>query len=93
MTELAWLDGKPRPLEPVGDCVMTRHDDGTIHIDQADSRILVSERLLDEIRYGCNPHVILDGDVMKIHGTNRTVIYRIGEKVPNMLAYYAEWPD
>lgn len=25
--------------------------------------------------------------------TNRTVVYRIGEKVPDMLAYYAEWPD
>lgn len=93
MSELAWLDGRPRPLKPVGDCIMTRLADGTIHIDRADPRILIAAELLDEIGYGCNPYVILDGDVLKIHGANRTVVYRIGEKVPNMHAYYAEWPD
>jgi|HubBroStandDraft_6_1064221.scaffolds.fasta_scaffold00062_35 hypothetical protein len=33
------------------------------------------------------------GAVLHIHGVNRTVIYRIGEYVPRVHAYIAEWPD
>lgn len=31
--------------------------------------------------------------MFRIEGVNRTVIYRIGEKVPDLYAYYAEFPD
>ena len=93
MSELTWRSGTPSHLEPVGDCVLTRFDDGTIRIERADPKILVSAELLDELRYGCNPHVILDGNVLRIIAANRRVIYRIGEKVPDLHAFYAEWPD
>ena len=33
------------------------------------------------------------GAVLKICGVNRTVIYRIGEYVPRVDGYAAEWPD
>lgn len=33
------------------------------------------------------------GAVLKIHGANRTVIYRITGYVPAVHAYIGEWPD
>jgi hypothetical protein len=33
------------------------------------------------------------GDVVTLHGVNRTVIYRIVEYVPSVHGYVAEWPD
>lgn len=79
-------------------CVITRHLDrnldDVLHIDRADPRILVAVEVIDEIRRGHNtPHVTIDGDLLKFRGTNRTVVYRIGEQAPNMHAYSAEWPD
>jgi hypothetical protein len=34
-----------------------------------------------------------EGCLLKIAGVNRTVIYRIGEYVPAVHSYVAEWPD
>ncbi len=34
----------------------------------------------------------IDGDLLKIHGENRTVIYRIMEQAPRHLAYVLRWP-
>ena len=94
---------------PRGECICTRLDDGSIRIDQADPRILISEELLDSTigipnRYlplpnvqvdltGCSPRDGCVGAILKINGVNRTVIYRIAEFVPRIHAYIAEWPD
>lgn len=82
------------PWDRAGDCIMTRHADGILTVDQADPRILISAELFDELISGIgDPEVTVTGDVLRIEASNRTVIYRIGEKVPGMRAYYAEWPD
>jgi hypothetical protein len=79
----------------VGECIFTRHwEDGRLTVDRADPRVVVSAALLDEWRRGeGEPEVTVNGDVLRIAAANRTVIYRIGEKVPHLHAYYAEWPD
>jgi len=75
-------------------CVLTRFIDGSIRVEQADPQIIIAADVLNGIQFGDpNPNLTFDGDVLKIHGTNRTVIYRIAEKVPDLHAYYAEWPD
>jgi hypothetical protein len=83
------------PWDNVGDCILTRHwEDGRLTVDKADPRVMVSGELLSELRDGKGaPEIVIKGDVMRIEAANRTVIYRIGEKVPDMFAYYAEWPD
>jgi hypothetical protein len=74
--------------------LVSTKDGETVHVDKADPQIVIASRLLDDIRNGWYQQwTSLDGDVLKIHGINRTVIYRIGEKVPDLDAYYAEWPD
>jgi hypothetical protein len=110
MAELAVTDGMPPPADlPDGECICTRLDDGTIRIDQADPRILISAPLLYEIADGRSPwasvsaeppprehwdgHGAMEGALLKIHGVNRTVIYRIGEYVPRVHGYIGEWPD
>lgn len=95
-SELTWEGTVAPPLKPVGDCIVTEAIDGSLHIDRADPRVLISAELLDQIKDGrAVAAVTLDGDLFRIAGTNRTVVYRIGEKVPdlNLNAYYAEWPD
>lgn len=78
----------------IGECIATRLEDGRFRIEQADPRIMITAELLDEWRSGnAAPGVRLEGDLLYLNGVNRKVIYRIGEKVPNQLAYYAEWPD
>jgi hypothetical protein len=43
-------DGMPPPAGlPDGECICTRLDDGSIRIDQADPRILISGEVLDAI--------------------------------------------
>lgn len=78
---------------PAGDCVVTRLDDGRLRIEHADPRVMISGQLLEEIDYDPAPGVSREGDLLRIEGVNRTVIYRIGEKVSDRYAYYAEWPD
>lgn len=97
MVELQLPPGSrgPGPWSNVGDCILTRHwDDDRLTVDQADPRIIVSAEFLEQFREDKgDSEVTLSGDVLRIEASNRTVIYRIGEKVPHMLAYFAEWPD
>ena len=102
MAELAVTDGMPPPDDlPPGECILTRWIDGSISIDRADPRILISVEILDAVN-GAGPRsawldlarcATYDGVLLKIHGVNRTVIYRIGEYVPRVHGYIAEWPD
>jgi hypothetical protein len=100
--ELATCDGSPPPQGlPRGECIMTSLDDGTIRIDHADPRILISAEVLDAIVDERPPQASLDlagcttydGAVLRIHGVNRTMVYRITEYVPSVRGYIAEWPD
>jgi hypothetical protein len=105
MAELAVTDGMPPPADlPRGECIVTRLDDGSIRIDHADPRILISAPLLIEIAEGSSPWASVSVEplpregyvrprLLKIHGVNRTVIYRITEYVPRVHGYIAEWPD
>lgn len=77
-----------------GECWTTRLPDGSIRVDRADPRILISAEFIDEIRAGNHhPDVRLDGDLLHIDADNENVIYRIGDKHPTQDAYCAEWPD
>jgi hypothetical protein len=108
MAELAVTDGMPPPDDlPRGECILTRLDDGSIRINQADPRILISAPLLWQVTDAPAPGVSLrwlsppppvdrflyTGAVLTIHGVNRTVIYRIGAYVPRVDGYISEWPD
>jgi hypothetical protein len=100
--ELSGTDGLPPPGDlPQGDFWATTLADGSIRIDRADPRILISGELLDQFP---SSHVQLDtaacrpghgyvGAVLKINGINRTVIYRIVDMVPRINGYIGEWPD
>ncbi len=53
MAELAVTDGMPPPDDlPDGECICTRLDNGSLRIDRADPRILISGELLDAIPIG-----------------------------------------
>jgi hypothetical protein len=94
---------------PTGECILTTlHDDYQpcgIRVERADPRILISAELLDTIATDPAPGLSLQmrvtgrttydhNDVLlKIHGANRTVIYRIGEYLPAVHGYIGEWPD
>lgn len=72
-----------------------RGDDGRVRlfIDRADPRILVSAAIVEAARDGLSPFTSLRGDVLRIEGENRTVLYRIRGKVLTAWTYEAEWPD
>lgn len=100
--EPATRDGSPPPQDlPRGDCIMTTLADGSIRIDRADPRILISAELLDAIVDDPPPHAWLDfsgcttydGAVLRICAVNRTAIYRITGYIPQIRGYIAEWPD
>jgi len=110
MAELTVTDGMPPPADlPAGDCIMTRLADGTVRIDHADPRILISAELLYGITDVLKPppgvslrwpspppasgRFLFNGAVLTIRGVNRTVIYRITEYVPRVRGYIGEWPD
>lgn len=107
VAELALRDGYVRPDNlPRGECIMTSlyAEDGTqtgIRIDHADPRILISSEVLDAVvdkaggawppdLAGC---ATFDGILLKVHGVNRTVVYRLTEYVAAVNGYIAEWPD
>lgn len=80
-------------MSDLGECIITTTPEGQ-HIDRADPRILISAELVEQLRdRQWDPIAVLNGHLLRIGGTNRTVIYRIGEKTPDGLAYVAEWPD
>ena len=63
-------------------------------IDHADPSIVISAELLDHYASGNgHPCVSLTDGVLRMEAVNRTVIYRIGEYLPAIHAYAAEWPD
>jgi hypothetical protein len=84
-----------------GECIIRGLDhDGQryqrIEIVKADPRILIADEWLTEIRKGGGePHMQLDGNVLTIVGSNRTVVYRIMGHEPDWFtrAWIAEWPD
>jgi hypothetical protein len=102
MADLAALTLKLPPADlQCGEFICTRLDDGGIRIDHADPRVLISAEILDAVN-GAGPRsawldlarcATYDGVLLKIHGVNRTVIYRITEYVPRIHGYIGEWPD
>ncbi len=65
-----------------------------LQIDHADPQVRISAELLAKLRAGrLRPEIRLDGDLLRIAGTNRTVIYRLGGPTPDGSAYYMAWPD
>jgi hypothetical protein len=78
-----------------------------LHIVAADPRALISEELLDRFRVHpgrcndtgrtCGDEVslqVVDGaEVLTIQAANRTLVYRVGEHLPDRRAYVIEWPD
>lgn len=107
MVELAVRPGWQSPDGlPRGECILTRLEDGSIRVDHADPRVLISAELLAMIFTEAVPGVSLsapaenangtpfwEGAVLKIEAVNRTVIYRITGYVPAVHGYIGEWPD
>jgi hypothetical protein len=63
----------------IGECYVSQVG-GKIRVERADPEILIAVSLLDEIAAGRGAeHVSLEGDAFTIRGTNRTVIYDLGE--------------
>lgn len=104
--ELSVREGYPPPRDlPTGECIITRletTDGSTFRIDRADPRILISAELLNDVARNPADGVSLNwplgnfwltGSVLRIEAVNRTVVYRIGERVPAVNGYIAEWPD
>lgn len=82
------------PWDNAGTCTILGNDDGTLTVTQADARVLVSNELLDELRDGKHvPEGTLNGDIFRVEAANRTVCYRIGEKIPGMRGYFADRLD
>ena len=73
--------------------LLVARQDGRLIAERADPRIVISGRLLDDIRDGRCPEATLRCNVLTIDTGDQRVIYRIGEKVTDALAYVAEWPD
>lgn len=107
MVELAVREGFQPPADlPTGEFVLWPTGTGDqFVIGRADPRVLISAELLDTIATDPAPGLSLQmrvtgrttydhNDVLlKIHGVNRTVIYRIGDYVPAVHGYIGEWPD
>ncbi len=85
-------------MSTYGDVVIRVHwPDETLEVIEAAPRALIDDEMLDEIRNGASPHATLAGDILTIHATNRTLIYRIVGRHPDRLnyphAWVMEWPD
>lgn len=86
----AWTPGS------VGECVLTRIDDGPIWVDRADPRILITVDLLRDIQAAQirdDTWASLVDGVLTINGANRKVIYRLVGYDARSNCHYAEWPD
>lgn len=101
-SELSVRDGFTMPCDlPRGDCILTRLEDGSVRVDHADPRVLISGELLDDIIRHPSEHVwfefahctATDEGMVKIKGVNRMVIYRVTQYVAAVHGYVAEWPD
>lgn len=101
--EAVELAGEWPPGAPSGICT-TSWRDGQLHIDHADPRIVISAFLVDTVAFKQTPHATLTmngqtianghvGALLKIHGANRNVVYRLTEWLPTIRAYIGEWPE
>lgn len=87
----------------VGELVLTstRHliDDDELFVDRADPCVWICGEILDEIAtltaQGVSRWATVDGDVLTIRATNRTVVYRVDfdSYDPDNNWYLAQWPD
>ena len=104
--ELAPVDGMTVPGGlPRGEFYSTILDDGSLRIDRADPRIVISAEVIEQAASGrLGPRftvTMLDytvpnghaGALLKIRAANRNVVYRLTEWVPSIRAYVGEWPE
>jgi hypothetical protein len=84
-----------------GECRVTSLHDARgslmrLRIDQADPRILITRELLEQMQPP-DPDwplpATFDGEIVRIRGENRSVIYRVVRYLPELGCYEAEWPD
>lgn len=80
-------------------------DNGTLIIDHADPRLVISAELIEAVASGhAHPDAtitMLDytipgghvGALLKIRAANRQVVYRLTEWLPSIRAYIGEWPE
>lgn len=71
-----------------GECVVTTltlqnytRDVYGIRIDRADKCVKIAVLLLEDVRNSPTQTYWCDGDLLHIHGLNRHVVYRLGDKV------------
>jgi hypothetical protein len=77
-------------------------------LERADRRVLITPELLDAVADGQHEQISLrppepipagyarfryHGAVLRIEADGRTVVYRVGEYLPDRRCYVAEWPD
>jgi hypothetical protein len=67
-------------------------DDGKVRVDinRADPRVVISAPIVDAARSGASPWMSMDGDVLHIRASNRTVAYRLGEYEHGRFGYVGE---
>lgn len=78
-----------------GHLIVTRLDNPPrLRIDHADPKITIAAEVLEQIHAGqVDPFTSFDGEVLRIVGDNRTVVYRITGYEHLRDIYDAEWPD
>jgi hypothetical protein len=81
-----------------GECIIQRGRDENLNdrlrVLRADPRITIAREILDEVRGNpLDAPGSFDGEYFRIRAVNRTVVYRVGEYLPDRQAYAAEWPD
>ena len=88
------------PNDYSGTCELTRISgaEERLIIGRADPRVKITGDLIREAEHaqpGLNrpPYAELDGDLFRINGDNRTVVYRLVEYVKGEDVFLAEWPD
>jgi hypothetical protein len=65
--------------------------DGQPRITKADSTVLISRELWDEIRAGsCEPWAHADQDTVTFRDPSQRFVYRVGPYLPEQYAYFAE---
>jgi hypothetical protein len=69
--------------------------DGKVRVDinRADPRVVISAPIVDAARSGASPWTSVDGDVLRIEASNRTVAYRLGEYEHERFGYVGERVD
>lgn len=79
-----------------GECRITVIDDPVdgsyLRIIHADPRILIFRDVLESEPLWADGVSLTDG-ILRIEARNRMVVYRIGQYLPDLDAYEAEWPD